>query len=85
MIYTYKCTECSTEQDAFRSVANRDDSPKCGCGGDTDRIITGGAGFTPVMGGADMPGYMCPVTDTYVTSRKQRREIIAQHGLVERG
>lgn len=85
MIYQYRCKECGSVQDGVRSVANRDDTPKCGCGGETTRLITGGAGFTPVMGAGDMPGYQCPVTDQFVTSRKQRREIMAAHNLVERG
>ena len=38
-----------------------------------------------VIGGSDFPGYMCPVTDKFVTSRRERRNIMAEHNLVEMG
>lgn len=85
MIYTYKCPDCHTVQDAKRSVAERNNSPVCACGQTTVKVITGGNGHVSVMGGADMPGYMCPVTDTWVDSRKKRREIMKRHDLVEVG
>lgn len=38
-----------------------------------------------VLGGGSMPGYLCPVTDRFVTSRRERRNIMAEHGLIEAG
>jgi putative FmdB family regulatory protein len=83
-IYTYKCASCGEVQDAFRSIANRADSPKCECGGETKPIIVP-TQIAPVLGGGAMPGYQCPVTDKFVTSRRERREIMKRHGLVEKG
>jgi putative FmdB family regulatory protein len=85
MIYTYKCPDCHTVQDAQRSVAERNNSPQCACGQTTVKVIGAGNGHITIMGGADMPGYMCPVTETWVDSRKKRREIMKRHDLVEVG
>jgi hypothetical protein len=41
--------------------------------------------LAPVMGGGDFPGYQCPVTDRFVSSRRERRNIMAEHDLVEMG
>jgi len=38
-----------------------------------------------ILGGGKCPGYQCVVTNEFVTSGKRRREIFAQHNLVERG
>ena len=38
-----------------------------------------------VLGGGSMQGYKCPVSGEWVTSRRQRKEIMARHGLVEAG
>lgn len=86
MLYEYKCPSCHTSVTVNRPVANYDDPLECPeCMKPMKRRITGGLGFTPVMGGADMPGYKCPVTDQWVDSKKKRREIMAKHDLVERG
>ncbi len=58
------------------------DCEECGSS-DTFLKITGGTGFAPVYGGADLPGYRCPVSDEWVDSRKKRKEIMAKHGLGE--
>lgn len=81
--YTYKCKECGNVEEAFRSIDNRKDGPEC-CNEVMDQIIVP-AHIQPVLGGGSFQGYMCPVTDTFVTSRKQRKEIMARHGMVEKG
>ena len=83
-IYTYQCQDCERIQDAHRSIAKRNDSPVCPCGGDTAKKIVP-AMVAPVMGGGSFPGYQCPVSNEFVTSRKQRREIMKRHDLVEKG
>ena len=82
-IYTYQCGACEKIQDAFRSIANRCDCPQCECGGKTHQIITP-TQIAPILGGGQLPGYQCPVTGKYITSRNQRREIMKQHNLVEK-
>ena len=81
MIYSYSCPDCDKITTASRPMANRRDPLKCECGGDTRLKITGGTGFTPVYG--DMNAYRCPVSDEWVTSRRQRKEIMAKHDIVE--
>jgi hypothetical protein len=39
----------------------------------------------PILGGGAMPGYQCPVTDEFITSRNRRREIMRLHNLIEKG
>jgi putative FmdB family regulatory protein len=39
--YTYRCLECEKRQDAYRTVAERNDCPKCDrCYGVTEKILT---------------------------------------------
>ena len=38
-----------------------------------------------ILGGGNLPGYLCPVTGDYVTSRTKRREIMKEHNLIETG
>jgi len=37
------------------------------------------------MGGGDFPGYQCPVTEEFVTSRRKRKYIMDSNNLVEVG
>jgi len=84
-IYTYRCNSCGSCQESINTIARRNDVPQClTCGGQTNLKIVPPR-IAPILGGSDFPGYQCPVTDQYVTSRKQRREIIAQYNLVEKG
>jgi putative FmdB family regulatory protein len=83
-IYTYQCSICDSITEAFRTIAHRKDGPECGCGHETLLKITP-TQLAPVLGGGDFQGYMCPVTDKWVTSRKARREIMAEHNLIEKG
>lgn len=83
MLYTYRCKSCGATTDAYRKVEKRHDAPPCAaCGGQTHQIITQ-VNFNAVMGAHDNPGYMCPVTDEWVDSKKKRRRIMDEHDLVE--
>lgn len=83
MIYTYRCKACGALTDARRTVNDRHNAPECqSCGGETYQIMTP-VRFNSPMGGADNPGYLCPVTEKFVTSRRERRNIMAEHDLVE--
>jgi len=77
--YTYKCKDCEKVMDAFRSIEERNDCPVCGCGGKTEKCIV------PTQVQPQMPGYECPVTGEYVTSRRRRVEIMKENNLVEAG
>ena len=80
--YTYKCEVCEKTTDAIRKIADRANGPECH-GVMRQMIIP--PMIAPVLGGGDMPGYQCPITDQFVTSRKQRKEIMKEHNLEERG
>ncbi len=84
MLYEYSC-ECGEVTEASRSCDERHDSPPCkACGDDTTLKITGGVGFSGgFLGSAANPGYMCPVTDQFIDSKKKRNEVMAVHGLRE--
>ncbi len=78
-IYTYECTACKAKDDLYRKMADRDSPALCACGKAMDRIISAPMVTPP------MPEYYCVVTDQMVTSRNQRRNIIAEHQLIEKG
>lgn len=83
-LYTYEC-KSGHRTEAIRRIADRHDALDCStCGQPTEmRIVP--TQVQPVLGGGNFPGYYCVVDDTWVSSRKQRREIIKKHDLVERG
>lgn len=84
-MYDYKCSECGNVQEAFNLIAERHVTPACYvCGSETRLKITPPM-VAPIMGGSEFPGYQCPVTDEFVTSRKRRKEIMQEHNLVEKG
>ena len=80
--YTYRCETCGKVEDARRSMADRDNGPECH--GKMRKIITPTM-VQPVMGGYANPGYQCPVTGEFVSSKRRRKEIMAEHNLVEKG
>ena len=81
-VYTYECFVCQKREDAYRSIADRYLGPDCH--GRMNKIIVPPM-LQPIIGGGNFPGYKCPVTDQWVTSRKQRRNIVAEHNLIEKG
>ena len=84
-LYSYKCSECGEMKDEYNSIALRHvETPVCGCGGKTKLSIQP-TQIAPVMGGGDFPGYRCPVTDEFITSRRKRKYIMDEHNLVEVG
>ena len=83
-LYTYRCEICDRTTDYHNTVANRKNGPICNCGRSTKHVIMP-AQIAPVLGGGDFPGYKCPVTDKWITSRKERRNITAEHNLIETG
>lgn len=56
-------------------MANRNDDYPCEeCGSATKLCITGGQQFERVMGAADYPGYVSPLSGKYIDSKKKRNE-----------
>ncbi len=83
-LYSYKCSDCGALTDSYNIVANRHQSPVCGCGSMTALSIQP-TQIAPVMGGGDFPGYQCPVTDEFITSRRKRKYVMDSNNLVEVG
>lgn len=83
-IYTYKCPICGTVTDQYNAVDDRKKGPDCNCGQSMNLTIVP-TQIAPVLGGGDFPGYVCPVTDKFITSRRERRNIMAEHNLIEKG
>jgi len=80
-IYTYKCS-CGKVEDQYNTIDNRKNGPTCH---GSMKLSIQPTQLQPVLGGGDFPGYQCPVTDKFVTSRKERKEIMKRHNLIEKG
>lgn len=82
--YTYQCPKCGRVADAIRRMADHATGPDC-CGAAMAQKIVAPMIQAQILGGGSCPGYQCIVTGEYVTSRRRRREIMAQHNLIEKG
>ena len=81
-IYSYQCEVCQKQEDKYNTIDDRKNGPDCH---GSMKLVIGAANIQPILGGGDFPGYMCPVTDTFVSSRKQRKRIMDEHNLIETG
>ena len=81
-LYTYECKTCKSQTDAFRSIEDRKEGPEC-CGEPMGKKIVPTM-IQPIIGGGNFPGYKCPVTGEFVTSRKRRKQIMSENGLIEK-
>ena len=73
-LYATLCETCNRRQDLFRTIAERDDLPQCGCGGKLTRILT-----APAIT-ADIEPYISPATGKLISSRVEQREDLARSG-----
>lgn len=76
-IYEARCQDCGELTDYYRSVANRDDTPKCECGGETKKIISRYA----VQG--DFEPYYDENLETHVKSKQHRKKVMKEQGVSE--
>ena len=78
MLYDYKCQSCGNTAERSNRIAERHtNAPEC-CGQKMGIYIS----QAPMGYMGRNINYLCPVTGQYVTSKKQRREIMAREGLV---
>lgn len=81
MIYEYQCRACGRKQEAVRTVANRNRSPRC-CGSATERLISGThhivSLFTPYRAAGAERGRL-------IRNRQEHRGYLRQHGYEEVG
>jgi len=50
-----------------------------------DRVFEAPQIQAQILGGGSLHGYKCPITDKWVTSRRERRNIMAEHNVIEAG
>jgi len=82
--YSYKCDSCQSVLDDIVTIAHRNDPRKCPeCGGEMKLKIVP-VRINPILGAPGFPGYECPVSGEYVTSRKRRKEIMKEHNITEK-
>ena len=78
MIYDYRCNTCRSETEAVNKIDERNSNAPLCCGERMEIIIK-----VAPMGYVDrVIHYICPVSNERVTSKRQRRNIMAREGLV---
>jgi putative FmdB family regulatory protein len=83
-IYVYECAEGHRKEE-IRKISERENAPQCDCGHSMRMVITPVNINGAFLGSAKNPGYKCPITEQWVSSKKQRRNIMAQHNVIECG
>lgn len=79
--YEYRCKACSEMTDSYRTVAERNNTPICSCGGETEKVIS-----APAMVMPDIAPYRAVAGDQrWITSRAKHREFLRSNGLIEVG
>lgn len=64
---------------------NRHDSPACEeCAGKTKLILTPTEFNCAFLGSARNPGYMCPVSDKWIDSKRKRISSMDEHNMQEK-
>lgn len=82
-LYQYKCDQCGAYAEKVNRIDDHLDGPECH--GQMRQVVEACNVQALILGGSDHPGYVCPVTDKYVTSRRERRNIMAEHDLIPLG
>jgi putative FmdB family regulatory protein len=77
MIYEYRCKACKEITEAHRSIDDRNNCPKCACGGETRKIISA----YRVHG--DMEPYYDDNLETYIQSKQHRQKVMKEKGVSE--
>lgn len=77
-LYRIGCECCGKTEDVFRSIKDYDDLPFC-CGRKMGRRVT-----APMVI-ADIQPYRSMATGEYVQGRRQHRDHLKRHGLIEVG
>lgn len=83
-MYAYLCPDCGETEDLYNTIDDRHKAPVCACGADTKLSIQP-TQIAPVLGGGDFQGYKCPITDKFITSRRERKYIMDSNNLIEVG
>lgn len=77
-LYSYRCKSCEELTDAFRSVDDRDNAPKCSCGGETRKIIS----LYRVH--SDLTPYYDDNLQSHIKSKQHRQKVMKEQGVAEK-
>lgn len=77
-IYHYRCESCGHEEDAYARVMDRHWGPLCCNQGMQLKIV-------PAHVMPDIEEFTIPGTDQVIRGRKQKREYMREHRLIEVG
>lgn len=81
-LYSYRCSICGRDQDAFRHVDDRNYAPMCMDhydSGSMERVVS-----APMVM-SDMKPYQSMIDGRMITSRSQHRDHLKSHGCIEIG
>jgi putative FmdB family regulatory protein len=79
-IYPYRCKECGRQEEVVQSIASYCESPNVpSCHGPMERFITAPMFSIDI---APWAAYRSPIDGTVITSRAERNEHMARHGVV---
>lgn len=85
-LYTYRCPLCATETDEFRTVAKRNDVPRCiSHSGRVPESVEMERVVSAPMVVSDMQPYKSMIDGRMITSRSQHRDHLKAHGCIEVG
>lgn len=76
-VYPCKC-DCGHYEEVFRTVENHKDLPEH-CGKQMQRV------FTPHMVIEDMKPYQSPIDGNWISTRRDHRKHLIEHGVIEVG
>jgi hypothetical protein len=78
LVYDYRCKQCGSETEAVNRIDERNSNAPVCCDQRMEIIIK----KAPMGYMGREINYICPVTNERVTSKRQRRNIMAREGLV---
>lgn len=76
-LYDVECSSCKLRAVIFRTVAERDNLPTCGCGGKVNRLIT-----APMLSGVNFEPFISPGTGEVVDSHSKWKEDLKKSGAI---
>jgi putative FmdB family regulatory protein len=85
--YNYECKDCGKGVEAVRGIADRNNCPRCECGGETFKVVSRpnvNPDYEPYLDDNIMP-HQSTGEGVWVKSRRHREEIMKRNGLVATG
>ena len=81
-IYEYKCPHCETRYQEIKKIEDRLDSPVC-CNEKTKQVITAPPMVNEsFLGSTKNPGYISPLSEKWISTKKQRNDEMKEFNVV---